>query len=77
MQTSDWEDLYLEILTKVQKSNQSSAKTEANGALPSWKDMLREPYGAYDIKIRLENGTDICKMHSTFIIGRWLRTQPC
>ena len=34
MQTSVWENRYLEILAKVQKSNQSSAKTEDKGALP-------------------------------------------
>ena len=35
MQTSVLEDRHLEILAKVQKSNQQSAKTEDKGALPS------------------------------------------
>ena len=49
-------------------------RQKTNGALPSWDTSLGEPYGAYDIKkIKLENGTGICKIHFTFIIGRWLR----
>ena len=42
-----------------QISRQQRQKTKC--ALPYWKDRLKEPYGAYDIKIRFENGTDTAR----------------
>ena len=65
---------YLEILAKVRSWISRQQRQKTNGSLPSWEYRLREPYSAYNIKIILENGTGICKMHSTFITGRWLRT---
>ena len=68
LQTSVWENRHLELLAKARQSNQSSAKTEDKRCATWLKGQVEVTLWCILYEIRLENGTDIWKMHYTFFL---------